>query len=563
MRRLNVVLLATIQLCLALLPGFDVHSDLLAYPQFEVVFSEGSISDKEAHELLESQARDATDSADGSQSSAGDARETTAADAGNAADEISYSYELMNMPPHRYLCAIPNIPPPGPENQTANELAKAEEARELSRAASSGWELLSQLEDRCLYFMSGWWSYRFCDNHEVAQYHAVTAMTHGQPPRRDPQTPEYVLGRVPALPAGSEVEARDRAGSKSVPAELQVKGDQRYLVQKLEGGTICDLTGRERTIEVQYHCVPGMTTDRIGWIKEVTICAYVMVVNSPRLCQNAVFLPPKETKANAIKCQLISAAAADDDDRSTPRLEQTEGAQPDGVGGAEGEKTTAGSRAGDEAGDEAGHDAAEELGVVTVGGVVVGARHVLSGADEVGKPPLKLAAPQNTFETSVGDRMVDVLIKVASKADGGKVEKMSTDELKRLELDPSVVEDMKKKMERLAGDQGWKLEVVEIDGGNMRELRGFVDEKPKAAGGEGQQQASSDEDDGHDEEGGGGDRHHLPADGQDEQQASVGQDQHQVPHGHGGQQAADEKDEGAKDDVRDEGSKETFFRDEL
>jgi protein OS-9 len=34
-------------------------------------------------------------------------------------------------------------------------------------------------------------------------------------------------------------------------ARLETKGEMRYLVQKLKGGTTCDLTGKERRIEVQ------------------------------------------------------------------------------------------------------------------------------------------------------------------------------------------------------------------------------------------------------------------------------------------------------------------------
>ena len=33
MRRLNLVLLATLRLCRARQPGFSIHDDLLAYPQ--------------------------------------------------------------------------------------------------------------------------------------------------------------------------------------------------------------------------------------------------------------------------------------------------------------------------------------------------------------------------------------------------------------------------------------------------------------------------------------------------------------------------------------------------
>ena len=126
------------------------------------------------------------------------------------------------MAPHRYLCSIPVIQPPGPENQTANELAKAEEVRELRRAAVHGWELLGELEDSCLYFMSGWWSYSFCNNREIVQFHAMAAVPNGQPPRPDPHTQEYVLGRVPTIPATSERQGRQKSEQgPPVPAELQ------------------------------------------------------------------------------------------------------------------------------------------------------------------------------------------------------------------------------------------------------------------------------------------------------------------------------------------------------
>jgi protein OS-9 len=34
-------------------------------------------------------------------------------------------------------------------------------------------------------------------------------------------------------------------------ARLETKGSTRYMVQRLSGGTECDLTGKERKIEVQ------------------------------------------------------------------------------------------------------------------------------------------------------------------------------------------------------------------------------------------------------------------------------------------------------------------------
>ncbi|KAM4066808.1 glucosidase II beta subunit-like protein [Hirsutella rhossiliensis] len=429
MRRLSLVLLAALRLCRARSPGFSIHDDLLAFPQFDVVFSDGYVSVKDAEALLENRSRSPTYSADFSQPTTGNTREANAAEADGATD--AYSYEIMNMSPHRYLCSIPVIEPSLPENQTANELARKEEARELSRAASKGWELLTKLEDSCLYFMSGWWSYSFCNNREIVQFHALTATANGQPPRRDPHTAEFILGRVPSIPATAERQKRRHSDdAPPLPAELQVKGDQRYLVQRLEGGTVCDLTGRERTVEVQYHCVPGMKSDRIGWIKEVTICAYVMIVNTPRLCNDIAFLPPQETKANPISCQLI----ADDD-------------TPDAIKQAETSETK---------------DAEKET-EVTVGGVVIGAR--------------KLAPPRGfwTGQEANEDRLIEVLVRAASKEDGGKIQMPTAEELEQLDIDPKIVEEMKAKMVEMAGDAGWKLEVVELNGGDFRELRGIID----------------------------------------------------------------------------------------
>lgn len=108
----------------------------------------------------------------------------------------AHTYELMNMSQHTYLCSIPVIQSPPAENETATELAKAAEDRELSRAAVHGWGLLSDLEETCLYFGSGWWTYSFCHNREIVQYHAKPSGPSDQPPKRDPRTAAFTLGRA-------------------------------------------------------------------------------------------------------------------------------------------------------------------------------------------------------------------------------------------------------------------------------------------------------------------------------------------------------------------------------
>ncbi|KAH7145670.1 glucosidase II beta subunit-like protein-domain-containing protein, partial [Dactylonectria estremocensis] len=471
MRRLNLLLLSAIRLAGARSPGgFSIHEDLLAFPQFEVIFSDDYISEQDANAILDRHNQYPTYSADFAQSTLdqtreADDRDNDATDAGEPG--LKYTYELMKLPPHQYLCSIPVIQPPSTDDKTANELAKAEEARELSRATTSGWDLVAQIEDSCLYFMSGWWSYSFCKNREIVQFHALPSVPNGQPPKRDPNTAAYVLGQTPTIPATAAYQARQNGEDTPPPAELQVKGEQRYLVQRLEGGTQCDLTGRDRTIEVQYHCVPGLKNDRIGWIKEVTICAYLMVVNTPRLCNDVAFLPPDETRADPINCQLIVG-----NDATPPLLDQEKTTEEFPIKENQEQQQSEG---------EATQPAPAKE--VNVGGVIVGARKVLSGADEAGKPPAKLMPPVSYFpknQDTDGERFLITVAKGKSKDDGGEVTSMSDEDLVKQELKPDVVEDMIEEMRKLAGDSGWKLELVELPG-DLRELRGYIDEDDKAA----------------------------------------------------------------------------------
>lgn len=433
-------------------------------PQFEVVLSESYISENEAQALVEkTNPSHPNYEADftGQASLTSNIQTTKDGDDGSNTDtdgdhQIAESYEIMNLPPHRYLCTIPIIEPPPAPNKTATELAKAEEARELARASAHGWDLIGGLDGACLYYMSGWWSYSFCYGHDVVQFHALPASVKSGPPVRDPNTAEYVLGRIPdpqAAPRSTRRGQSNRSNDKQQPAnptppntELQVKGDQRYLVQKMGDGTVCDLTGRERTIEIQYHCSPGSTQDRIGWIKEVTTCAYLMVVNTPRLCVDVAFQPPKEERANIISCRAIVSEA----EEASWHAQKTLEAQSAMVGQAMGEVKAP----------------------ITIGGVVVGGRQLL-GKGEDGKEAHKLAPPRN-FRASNIAPLIEVVAQGSSKNEGSKVNELTDEELAKLGLSPEVIEELKKKVQELAGDRGWKLEVVEVPD-EPREIRGVVD----------------------------------------------------------------------------------------
>ncbi|KAL8674782.1 MAG: hypothetical protein Q9224_007489, partial [Gallowayella concinna] len=185
---------------------FSVHDDLLAFPQYEVIFSDTFILEDEASSRLDrlasepspevqvtsNQAHDAP--SDSSDTSADLAKHTSSKTqhGATAPSEPPHSYESMKLDGRSYLCAIPSVST-APENDTVKAKDKAEEAAELARATDRGWELLKDMQGNCMYFISGWWSYSFCYNTDVKQFHQLPPGKGAPifPPMEDPSTPTY------------------------------------------------------------------------------------------------------------------------------------------------------------------------------------------------------------------------------------------------------------------------------------------------------------------------------------------------------------------------------------
>ncbi len=255
---------------------------------------------------------------------------------------------------------------------------------------------------------------------------------------------------------GNQIDmAKKRASEEPPKTELQIKGDTRYLVQKMEGGTICDLTGKPRRVEVQFHCNPHVT-DRIGYIKEITTCAYLMVVYTPRLCSDVAFQPPKENKANPITCRVV---VPEDDIADRAELKELE-RQPEVM--------------------------SEKQKPINIGGVIVGAGKWMN------KEGQRMPIPANFGQDNQG-KVTEVIARAKSKEQGGKVEVASDAELQKLDLDPEMVETLKKEVQKMAKEKGWKIEVVDAPG-QVREILGIVDgEDDDPEGEEGSEEIFKDE----------------------------------------------------------------------
>ncbi|ODH52540.1 hypothetical protein GX48_01320 [Paracoccidioides brasiliensis] len=458
---------ATLSLCGR--KPFNVYEDVLAFPQFEVVFPYEYILSSEAQERLAPQQSSKFNTATSSISASSPADSSIVSDRSRhqvplrdgtkedqhapppVLDEKVESYEEMVLDGMRYVCTVPKV-------VTINETKEAgtspaEQEKELARAADRGLELLSEMKGSCMYYVAGWWSYSFCYMDQVRQFHALPPGNGVPvyPPAEDPTTNSYVLGRFRSEKGGNS--DRDAKGSQSSSgdkkpttevAELQTKGDSRYLVQHLEDGTVCDLTGRDRKIEIQFHCHP-QSTDHIGWIKEVSTCTYLMIIYTPRLCNDVAFQPPREHDPNPIVCKEIIESDGVDDFEETKAFQESE---------------------------EYLIEVQKRLGdkLQVVGDIQVGAMKL------VGREGKRI---EKGKVASAGEERVEIV----AKREAGEIHRLSKEELKKFNLDVDKIETLKKQLEELAEGKNWKLEVIEANGRSM--LRGVIetgsDENEEAA----------------------------------------------------------------------------------
>ncbi|KAB2574514.1 Protein OS-9-like protein [Lasiodiplodia theobromae] len=517
---------AIVQLALASQGSFSVLDDLLAFPQYQVVFTDAAISEDHARSLhaaspskqqpiadaaaqatveLSHHRQEGDDNTNGDKLFRGDnappqpnpfaAKDPNShlgGDNDDDDDEFAAVYERMMLNSQPYLCRIPLVDTSATNNaSSANGTAsEADEEKELARASDRGWELLKGMQGNCIYFLSGWWSYSFCYNDSVKQFHQLPP-SRGvpiYPPVEDESVSSFILGTFPKEnengKKGEEGAKESEGGASSedvddegMPvggkereetgvARLETKGETRYLVQKLTGGTTCDLTGKQRKIEVQFHCHPN-TPDRIGMIKEVATCSYLMVIYTPRLCNDVAFLPPQENRAHPVSCAPILSSGAAAVPSITPRRKsnpmhiiptdeasaETDIDLPDALKYADAA-----------AGGDPTQQQPTSKPLPTIGGIVVGAQQL------VGKPG-------SVIEKSVvvGGGKETLLGIVAESPGGGRPHKMmSTEELKALKInDKEEVERLRKQLSKLAGRKPWRLELVDTPRG--KEFRGIIE----------------------------------------------------------------------------------------
>ncbi|KAG8906265.1 Protein OS-9 [Tulasnella sp. 403] len=202
-----------------------------------------------------------------------------------------------------YVCLVP----------PALEVAPREYEEPQPSDPAKSWQLLHPLSGRCIYHRQGWFTYSYCHNSHVRQFreteHSHPHPPGGRIPQEDTEYHAYTLGQSPvSLKAGNaEVAVPENARPSTGDLKLSEGAGQRYLTSLWTDGTTCDKTGRPREVEIQFHC--SMTTpDQIQFLKETSVCQYLMVIQTPRLCGEPGFLSARDKlPAAPIHCREILA----------------------------------------------------------------------------------------------------------------------------------------------------------------------------------------------------------------------------------------------------------------
>jgi hypothetical protein len=246
----------TIALGIGVVSAFSVYTDLYANPVYEVSIAQGY---DRANYLLPDEAQKLLASKDATQ-----------------------RYQPMALFEENYLCVIPEVN----KTREENELPTVDEGA-LQRA----YEILHKNSQGCLHFIESYWTYSVCYGKEIQQFHVnVQVRIDGRfIPAPEEGTPIYVLGRF----------------DSDTLTTIGHTDSTNYVSQQVIHGSECDLTQKDRTVEIQYFCSAKLDQDKIMSVKETKTCSYQIIIHTPHLCEDPVFVPRNEPQANEIVCKRI------------------------------------------------------------------------------------------------------------------------------------------------------------------------------------------------------------------------------------------------------------------
>lgn len=175
-------------------------------------------------------------------------------------------------------CYIPQLPPDWADSNKEDD--EFEFHRLLEDNLQRGVEIIINSSEKCATFVSGFWTYEYCPNSQLSQFHGN--------PKKTPL--HYVLAR-------SQNIDEDRK------FQLLYNNFHYYISEIVGSGDVCDLTGNPRVVEIQYVCAAAADAATIQWIKEVKTCYYEVQIAVPKLCELELLSSNQDKKkSNPLIC---------------------------------------------------------------------------------------------------------------------------------------------------------------------------------------------------------------------------------------------------------------------
>ncbi|KAF5401765.1 hypothetical protein PHET_04792 [Paragonimus heterotremus] len=140
--------------------------------------------------------------------------------------------------------------------------------------------LLSKLDGSdCLQLNRGWWTYELCYKRHILQYRE----------ENNQRISEILLGRF------------DSETNWDVPDGNLTENKPFFHSQHYINGSICDITFKQRRVEVRYSCGEDDSFG-ISNVEEVETCVYRMDVSAPTLCSHPSFVAHVPLRVEPILC---------------------------------------------------------------------------------------------------------------------------------------------------------------------------------------------------------------------------------------------------------------------
>lgn len=241
---------------------------------------------------------------------------------------LNGSYEVLKIGKYdhesAYLCYVPSDNTTNssePETDIHDSYLYVEKEKELIEKGVK--ELPKSFSNKfCLFsngLNGGYWTFAYCYGNKVVQFHDDT-MRFMKTGKHYAENPDFVftLGHFRKSKKKNKSKLEEDGiylsdftlhdeFSEPLSTNLGFANRQRYLKHTLNDGSICDITGKPRSIDVVYKCIPSSQGEaQIIDVQELKSCKYHMVVGVPSLCNIEEFSPDTfEDMSIDIDCKLI------------------------------------------------------------------------------------------------------------------------------------------------------------------------------------------------------------------------------------------------------------------